>query len=259
MKRSDFPKVLLGCPINVVKDYCMDQWLDMIKNLDYPNYDVYLVDNTKNKDYHKNLRQKHHLSIDWIDPANKEARLYMAESIEKIRQRAVKHDYDYLFILEVDVFPPSEIIQILMGHNVDVCGTTYWTGHEYESFLQLLFLQQAEEEIYVASFVQWSEARKFFNGKLNTAFANGNGCILISNYVFRQIKFRVADNDGGHADSFFHKDIYMLKIANFIDTTIVPFHWNSRWSSMPDDENHAELWNKIKQENTIKKGINYKL
>jgi hypothetical protein len=261
LKSNRYPKVLLGCPINIVKDYCMDQWVDMVKNLTYPNYDIYLVDNTKNRDYHKKLKEKHNVKIDYVEPGKKEARFYMAESIEKIRQRAVKRNYDFLFILEIDIFPPPDIIEILMAHQKQVVGTTYFTGHGNESFLQLLWLRQTTPESYASDFYTINQARKFMDGNLRQSFANGNGCILIKNEVLRQLKFRVEKNEPGHADSFFHKDLYLLGIENWVDTSIIPLHWNSRWSTMPDDADHAELWNKVRK-NTDRlesPGIHYNL
>lgn len=261
MRRNDFPKVLVGCPINVVKDYCMDPWLDMVKNLTYPNYDLYLVDNTKNPDYHKDLQKKHKVKIDWIDPAKKEARYYMAESIEKIRKKAVKGRYDYLCIIEVDIFPPAQIVELLMAHQKQVVGTTYWTGQGDKSFLQLLWLKEFQPGAYSAQFFSWRQIRRFFNGRVNRAFANGNGAILIKREVLEKLKFRVSDDDGGHADSFFHKDLFLLGIYNWIDTSIIPTHWNSRWSAMPDDADHAEMWERIKNnpERVLNKGISYNL
>jgi hypothetical protein len=245
MQKSKFPKVLLGCPINIVKDYCMDQWLDMVKNLTYPNYDVYLVDNSRNKEYHKKLREKHCLNIDYVNPGTgKEARYYMAESIEKIRKRAVSKNYEYLFILEIDIFPPPQIIELLMIHDKPVVGTTYWTGQGHNTFLQLLYLRHLGEGKHISVTFEWPQIRGFFDGKINRAFANGNGCILIKKEVVRQINFRVSPDDIGHADSFFHQDLFIKGIDNWIDTSIMPVHWNSDWSTMPDDADHADMQNR---------------
>ena len=249
LKKDNLPRVLVGCPINIVKDYCMDEWLEMVKNLSYSNYDVYLVDNTKNPEYHKGLRKKHNLKIDWVDPAKKEARYYMADCIEKIRQRAVKRNYDYLLILEVDIFPSPDIIQTLMVHDKQVVGATYFTGQGDKTFLQLLWLYQASKETYVTKFFSNSNIRKYFDGTLQKTHANGNGCILIKNEVLHKLKFRVNDQDVGHADSFFHQDLFLLGIINWVDTSILPLHWNSRWSTMPDDAKHSLLTEKMKSQN----------
>ena len=240
-KKADLPRVLVGCPINIVKDYCMDQWLDMVKNLTYRNYDIYLVDNTKNPLYHKKLRENHNLKIDWVDPAKKEARYYMADCIEKIRTRAVKKNYDYLFILEVDIFPSPDIIENLIVHDLPVVGATYFTGQGDKTFLQLLYLEQIEKGKYLTKFYKNSHVRRYFKGGLIKAHANGNGAILIKKEILRRLHFRVDESDIGHADSFFHQDLFKMGIINWVDTSILPVHWNSRWSSMPDDAQHAKM------------------
>ena len=246
MSGTNNPRVLLACPINIVKDYCMDQWIDMIKNLTYDNYDIYLVDNSKNPQYHKDLKKRHNVKISYVKPErNEEARYYMARSIEKIRKRAVSKGYDRLFILEVDVFPPANVIERLLVHDKQVVGATYFTGHGQKTFLQLLKAVHLGEGKFEASFYGWSEAAAFMNGKLNRAFANGNGCILIKREVLQQIKFHVDPDQVGHADSFFHSDIFKLGIDNWIDTSFIPVHLNSDWDTMPDDIEHADLWRKL--------------
>jgi len=243
---NKYPKVLLGCPINIVKDYCMDQWLDHIKNFTYPNYDIYLVDNSKNREYHKKLRQKHCLKIDYVDPKEREVRFTMAESLERIRQRAVKRRYDYLFSIECDIFPQPEIIELLLAHDKDVVGTSYLTGHGKDTFLQLLFLNKLTDTDYVSDFYEWPEILKFYNGTVNYAYANGIGCSLIKRNVLEQLIFRVTENEAGFPDSFFHKDLFMLGITNYVDTTILPYHWNSRWNTVPGDTQHALMWQNIR-------------
>jgi len=242
LKKDNLPRVLVGCPINIVKDYCMDEWLEMVKNLSYSNYDVYLVDNTKNPEYHKGLRKKHNLKIDWVDPAKKEARVYMAECNEKIRKRAVKKNYDYLFILEVDIFPPQDIIQMLMVHGKQVVGATYFTDQGDETKLQIQIIRRVAKEKYVSDYITNSQARKFFNGTLQQAYANGNGCILIDAEVLKKLKFRVNLDEMGYADSFFHQDLFLIGIKNWVDTSIMPLHWNGRWSTIPDAANHELLF-----------------
>lgn len=242
----DKPKVLVGCPINIVKDYCMDEWLNMFKNLTYDNYDIYLVDNTKNPEYHKELKRKHNLKISYVKPAKgEEARYYMARSIEKIRKRAVSKKYDYLLIAEVDIFPPANVIERLLVHDKQVVGATYFTGHGQQTFLQLLYIHNEGEGQFSVHFYNWKQAVKFMDGRLKPAFANGNGCILIKREVLEQITFHVEPDQVGHADSFFHSDIFKLGIDNWIDTSFMPVHLNSDWNTMPDDIEHADLWRKL--------------
>ena len=38
-------KVLIGCPVYFKYKYCVDQYIEAIKKLNYKNYDLLLVDN----------------------------------------------------------------------------------------------------------------------------------------------------------------------------------------------------------------------
>ncbi len=249
--QSKYPRVLLGCPINIVKRYCLPEWLEMIKTLTYPNYDIYLIDNSRNPNYHKTLKYAHDVKIDYHEPAKKEARLYMAESIERIRQRAVKRRYSHLFILECDIFPPKQIIELLLCQGKQVIGTGYWTEHGQNTRIQLLVNTQHDLQTYTARTLTFEEALMFYDGKTKYMYANGNGCILIERSVLEQITFHIKPDEPGHADSFFHADLFMLGIENFVDTSIIPRHWNSRWTTVPSDLKHHKMWNEYLDNKTL--------
>ena len=251
MNKKDYPRVLLGCPINIVKDYCLPEWLEMIKTLTYPNYDIYLIDNSRNPNYHKKLKYTHNVKIDYHEPAKKEARVYMAECIERIRQRAVKRRYDYLMVLECDIFPPRQIIELLMAHKKQVIGTGYWTEHAENTRIQLLCSVQHDLHTVTARTFSFEEALMFYDGTVKYTYANGNGCILIERGVLERLTFHVKPDEPGHADSFFHADLFMLGIENYVDTSIIPRHWNSRWTMMTDDLPHHKQWNEYLENKTL--------
>jgi hypothetical protein len=243
------PKVLLACPINIVKNYCLPDWLNLVKNLTYPNYDIYLVDNSNNHEYHSQLRHTHNVKIDYINPGqSKEVRDLMAESMEKIRKRVLSHNYDYFFSLECDIFPPAEIIELLMAHDKDVVGCSYFSEHGHNTRMQLLGNKEVSINKFMSYYQAWENVMRFYDGQLKPAFANGIGCILIKRQVLEQITFRVAQYDIGYPDSFFHNDLFMLGIENWVDTSIIPKHWNSRWATIPNDVKHKEMIQKVKSQ-----------
>ena len=242
--KDDFQKVLLGCPINIVKEYCLPDWFELIKNLTYPNYDIFLVDNSRNPNFHRDLAEEHDLDIAHNPPGGKEARKYMAESIEMVRGRAVDGGYSHLFILECDIFPPPQIIELLICQQKPVIGTGYWTEHGPDTRIQLLASDQHDLSTYTTRTLKWYETLNFYDGRTKYMFANGNGCILIERDVFTNLTFHIVEDEPGHADSFFHVDLFQMGIENLVDTSIIPRHWNSRWAAVTDDLTHHKMWNK---------------
>jgi hypothetical protein len=112
--------------------------------------------------------------------------------------------------------------------------------------MQLLDVEEVQPNRFVSFFEEWDNVMQFYNGQLNYSYANGIGCILIKREVLEQITFRVMKTEIGYPDSFFHSDIFMLGIINWVDTSIIPKHWNSRWGTIPNDLKHAQLINKTK-------------
>ena len=49
------PKVLVGAPVCDLYEYCFDEFLDTIKGLNYDNYDILLVDNSKDDKFFNNF------------------------------------------------------------------------------------------------------------------------------------------------------------------------------------------------------------
>ena len=45
-KFGDFPKVLVGAPNNLRKEYILERYINRLKELTYPNYEIVLADNS---------------------------------------------------------------------------------------------------------------------------------------------------------------------------------------------------------------------
>ena len=70
------PRVLVGAPVCDLYEYCFDEFLNAIKNLTYKNYDILLVDNSKDDKYFNKIKDK--------------VNAVRIEYIEKMRERVVK-------------------------------------------------------------------------------------------------------------------------------------------------------------------------
>lgn len=240
------PKVLLAAPINIVKEYCIYDWLETLRNLTYKNLEIFLVDNSPSPDFAKKISEFGFNCV-WENPKDREIRYVMCASNERTRIKFLANDYTHFFSLECDLFPPHDVIEKLLSHDVDVAGTTYFTYQGYESKLQLrtiypfLKLEGKHEIKYRVRYLTWGEAQLFMNGKLNYMYENGMGCKLLKRWVMEKIPFRIDPLDTGFADSFFSQDLWRYGIDNWIDTTIIPKHRNSNWNTVANDRGHKVM------------------
>ena len=241
------PKILLASTINIVKSYCLFDWLEHIKELDYPNYDIFLVDNSPNPDFCDKI-QALGFNCAWVNPEGRESRYYMTSSNERCRMEFLLNpEYQYFLSLECDIFPPKDIIQRLLAHDKDVCGTPYWTFQGYDSQLMLVSIDELHRDYETyrkevkARLLTFSEAQLFIDGQCKPIYANGIGCTLIKRWVLEKIHFRIDPLDIGHADSFFHQDLWLNGIENYVDTSIIPLHRNSNWNTILGNTGHQRM------------------
>lgn len=229
-------KVLLGTPTAESKNYCLEDWLERAQNLTYRNYDMFIVDNSKTE---KNAKMFRGRGIDcaYVNPKGLVNQQYVADSLELIRKRAIDGNYDFLFILESDVIPPSTIIDQLLINNINfnipIVSASYFvgTGHksalcyqEVESFGELRYSVNVDDHTNFA----------IADGKLKRVSHCGIGCILIHRSVFTKIPFRWEDGAVPHPDSFFAADCLLEGIPIHLDTSIICEHRNQSWAFVDD-------------------------
>lgn len=121
------PRVLVACPNHQVKEYSFQRWIDNVKSLTYPSYDIFVSDNSPNDDFMN--RWKDQVNIQRIDTTGFDhlavKRINM--SYEAIRKEFLKGDYWWLMIIESDVIPPKDIIEFLLEKGKDAD----WIDHAY--------------------------------------------------------------------------------------------------------------------------------
>jgi hypothetical protein len=240
------PKILLASPINIIKKYCLFDWLEHIKKLTYPNVDIFLVDNSLLPTFSEKIRS---MGFDcaYENPAGREARYFMATSLERCRVKFLSGQYTHLFSLECDIFPPLDIIEKLLAHDLDVVGTTYWYYSGYDSMLQLFEMNNFHTDFenhkkeFRSRRLTFEEAQLFMNGQVKPIYANGIGCTLIKRWILEQFKFHIDPTDAGFADSVFHTDLWLSGIPNFVDTSIIPVHRNSNWNTILSDMGRKKM------------------
>lgn len=233
MKKNYHSKVLVACPISIEKDYILGDWLRHIKMFSYPNYDIYLVDNSHNPNYHKKIRAMG-FDVDYVKPEG-ESHIYMCQCDEMIRQRAIEKKYDAIFHNECDIFAPLDAIERLIAHKQQVVSFPYFIHTGEKSTILIQGVTKMGEELHAYNYSA-VDAMRFCDGKLKTVYGCGMGAMLIHYSVFQHIKFRVTKGYQGHADSFFYQDLMLNEIKNYVDTSHICRHENRSWKSVVDED-----------------------
>ena len=86
----EFPKILVASPTYEGMGYCDQQFINSLKSLDYPDYDILLVDNSEDNEYFDKLNKIQGIKVlrDESDERNKMLRL--------VNSRNKIIDYAYL-------------------------------------------------------------------------------------------------------------------------------------------------------------------
>src|SRR3989344_6858727 len=217
------PKVLVGCPTYDGMDYCREAYARHVQHLHYPNYDVVLVDNSKDGKYKKKLENN---GIKVIKDAWKEKPMDRVISSRNIlRQYAIDNSYDYLLMLEQDVIPPQAVIEMLLRHSKPVVSGIYFKPFTLNIKFANKTVKRRELRPLLYAAVPGNPDKLHFCTKkdvagsyLVKAAAAGLGCMLIHRDVFSQLSFR---SDGtAYDDMFFCQDLRSKNIPLYADTSV---------------------------------------
>ena len=231
MENITTPKVLIASCINERKDYCMDEFMEYVLHLKYPNKQYFFVDNSRNKDYHKKLIQKYGVEISYVDPTEKTNVEYMCISMNRIVKKLLQSNCDYVFNNECDVFATDDVIPQLMAHNKMITSASYlqsegWKAKLCEQRFENSFGTRTNRN------VEWNESFKEFNGKLQKVDTAGIGVILIHRLILENYLFRInAAYPKTHSDTFFFQDMNELGISIYRDNSLMCNHKNSNWKN----------------------------
>ncbi len=125
-KNRMYPKVLVACPTHLVKEYAMQEWIDCVNALDYPNYDVLVVDNSPTPELYKRWKDKVNIVHLPNTDQSENAAARINDSMQVIQKQFLEGDYMWWFNLEIDVIVPPEMLNLLIKYPSD------WTSHDYE-------------------------------------------------------------------------------------------------------------------------------
>ena len=232
-------KILIGCPTCDRYEYCIDEWLERVK--DIINYskehkiDYLLVDNSKKDDFFNKLKEK---GVNIIKaPHLDNIKNTLAHSRNLLRQKILDENYDYFFSLEQDVMPEKDILEKLLKTNKKIISAYYAkptlvglkdkeTGEVHNAVLEfaLIWLQQPTG-------IKRALPQEIKNKGILEVGGFGVGCVLISKEVLEKIKFRFMEEKKAFDDLLFcldakEKNNYKL----YLESNIQVKHLNKPWT-----------------------------
>jgi len=210
----EFPKVLVGCPTSIHKKYCIGEYWDRLSNLTYPNYDVLLVDNSKDNSYLYNLNEMGVPAIKSRYFKFAKDRVVFGRNL--LREKVLKGGYDYFLSLEQDVIPPRGVIERFLWRDKKIISGLVFhlvprvndKGQKYLLQSPLLGRYSHKEEGKI-SFFDTDEVL-IINSMVDVDYCS-MGCLFIHKDVLRQIKFRYEEYGSDDEDSVYWDDICFCK------------------------------------------------
>ncbi len=198
------PKILVGTPTFEGMKYCLDEFLEGIGNIDYENYDFLIVDNSKNDNFFQELSQKEGIILIRDNNDEEKNLKRILHSRNKIIDYALKHNYEYILLIDADIIPPKTIISELLSCKKPLVSGIYNNYFKYSKkmvWLPLAFVNLSEEEFedLKKNYRTSAESRfklkrhlseeEIATGKLFEVLYCAGGCMLIKREVFEKCKY----------------------------------------------------------------------
>jgi len=225
----------VGAPVNEMYRYCLDEFLTAIGSFDYDNYDILLIDNSKDENFSQEL-MKRGFNVKRI-PFHEKTRERVVRAHNFLRKYTLEHGYDYLLNLDQDVIPPSDAINRLLRHGKKIVMGLYF-GHHFVEELNKTMVMPFAWQFKNKKYGHWGDVRylgpdEFWSDKLLKIAFTGAGCMFIHRDVLEKIKFRYLDKYDVWDDRWFGYDAYKNGFEIFIDTSVKckhlymnrPFKW----------------------------------
>jgi hypothetical protein len=233
-------KILLACPTSDYKLYCQDEWLSHISKLTYP-VDILIVENSRKISNSYKLKGLGY-NVVHVKPKNTLGKT-LSHCSNIIREYAIRNEYDYLFSLESDQFPPYNIIEILLSYDKAVIGSPYlhFEGSK-TTVLRNTYINIGG--VHFGDYTSLMQSFMEMDGGLLRAEQCGIGCMLIKIDVLKHIRFRIGVPgeygyfNEGLPDYYFHLDLQKNKIPVWLVSYAMSEHKNSskRWKAILNKE-----------------------
>jgi cellulose synthase/poly-beta-1,6-N-acetylglucosamine synthase-like glycosyltransferase len=225
--KAKLPKILVGAPVYSNKKYVTPYWIDSVKNLTYPNYDVLVVDNSKPSAKFENVFTQNGISIIRSEHHSNPFQR-VAEARQKLNDSAILGSYDYLLSIEQDVMVPTNVLETLLSHDKSIVGAPYIvSSHTDANRRHLDYIVSASKLDEILDRVdgvdvnEWYLTEEIKDRGLIQVKSCSLGCTLVSTDVLKQIRVRFNSAINRADDSYFFQDCQDKGIPVFLDTSLL--------------------------------------
>lgn len=220
------PKVLAGCPTWEGKKYCLKEYAEAVKKLDYDNFDVLIVDNSEKDSYLEELKKAgiNVVKSAWLP----KARDRIIASRNLIKEYALKKGYDYFFSLEQDVIPEPSILKKLISHNKKIISGIVMNNLPIGNTVKMMPMVYVTHKLDSTG-LDYISTEELSKPQVIEVKACALGCVLIHKDVLKKINFRYT---GGFDDMMFCKDAIEAGFKIYADTSVKPKHLHSSWEGI---------------------------
>ena len=268
-KSNLIPKVLIGAPVSERHGHLLDKWTKHLNKLNYPNFDVCLVDTSDKSDYTKKIKKikiKDKGIITWRHKWDRKKAPFVVNMLahvrEEIRQYFLDNNYDYMLWLDDDIFLPTNGIQKLLSYNKDCVG--FYVHIFPKGLRKPCVLKNGEiilgKGLQYYSFNEIKEYKKFVDkyksGKLSKSekmlisflikdplrpylfkpYALNMGLLMVSKEVMGDVVFRTHPKFIYGEDLWWFAEATDKKYEFWCDSSLRCKHENTSWDNIMKEE-----------------------
>lgn len=258
---KEYPRVLCGAPTSIRHAYCVDEWLEGIRGLDYPKdkIEVVVVDNTPfdadaNEEFYAHLKNLGLRVVRY--PWNRKGAVtqMLATCREVYRQIAYFEHFDYIFHLDTDTIVGKDSLKTLLSRDKDQIGVPVHVfpkkvGKKFNYQPPCVFKQLGfgKKGLFYYS---WHELKKIKerlrkgHKRLIYKVAGAPlGCLLVKRKVFERVPFSSAADLLLGEDVWYHNNASEKGFEFWIDFSVKVKHKNTNWQSVKSkDSRNQRLW-----------------
>ena len=131
-------KVLVAAPVYEGMAYCLNEFIESLGSLDYPDFKILLIDNSRTKKFFRQIKQLLGVKVIHDDTEEEKNILRVVSSRNKILDYAKEKNYDYLLMMDSDVMVPPNLLKDLIEDDKDVVSGIYFNPFQVDGFVRMM-------------------------------------------------------------------------------------------------------------------------